>query len=304
MKKTSIPLALFALAFISCAPITGPKGTAIIFGVARYVPSLPATTFPNLSLTDDDARSMAAILESQGWTVQLFLDAEATKANLETALGSLANTEAPVLFYYSGHGTYMENLANILTFYICTYGSVTSPETLDVTMMTSPAEINAMFKDNNIRGGIAILDSCNSGGFVAADGTASGLPDDYTPGSADLNGDGIGDNDILSVKGLLSPAIKAYADYSQVDGALFISAAGAQEESWESSSLGHGIFTYFLLESAKSGDVDGDGFVSTLEAFNYATRKIDETWNASSAEPYLPHYSGEPRDYILFKTVK
>jgi len=102
----------------------------------------------------------------------------------------------------------------------------------------------------------------------------------------------------------MNPAIDAYVGYAQSNNAIIISAAGAKELSWESSSFGHGIFTYYLLQSAQYGDSDGDGFVSIVEAFAYASKALDANYNQSSGTPYLPRFSGEPRDYLLFKTIK
>ena len=81
-----------------------------------------------------------------------------------------------------------------------------------------------------------------------------------------------------------------------------LAAAGEQEFSWESLSFQHGVFTYFLLESATSGDRNSDGFVTVSEAYDYVRRSIDDRWNATSFydERFAPHLSGGPVDYVLF----
>ncbi len=280
MKKIFTSILLGTLLVLSCKPITGPKGHAIVFGIETYIPYAS-----NLSLTIDDADSVASLLAMQGWTVQLITETNATKINLDAALKTLANSDLPVLFYYSGHGDYRE-AGEGLKYYIATYGALTSE------FLTNPDELNAMFANNNIKHGIAILDSCNSGGFVSTDGTVSGVPADFS-------------GTFTPVASLVNPAIDAYINYAQSNNVIVLSAAGAQELSWESASFGHGIFTYYLLKSAQYGDYDGDGFVSTVEAYAYASKALNANWNQSnSGSSYLPRFSGEPRDYLLFKTIK
>ena len=54
-----------------------------------------------------------------------------------------------------------------------------------------------------------------------------------------------------------------------------LQAAQANEYSYEDSNLGHGLFTYFLLEAFRgAGDEDGDGVVTVQEAFRYARREV------------------------------
>jgi len=282
VKKLPLPVLIASLILVSCSPATEPKGYAIVFGIEDYPP--PNNT---VKLTIDDAQAIASTLTTQGWDVQLFLDAQATKATLAATLKNLAHSGSPVLFYYSGHGTYGDYGSGV-KFYICTYGPFTGYS------MVTPEELDAMFAGNGILHGIAILDSCNSGGFVAPDGTAGGIPADYQEGT------------LVSLSELVNPAIDAYAGYAQSNNIVVLSAAGAQELSWESSSFGHGIFTYYLLESARYGDYDKDGFVSTVEAYAYASKSLEANWNQSheTSYQYLPRFSGEPRDYLLFKTVK
>jgi hypothetical protein len=93
--------------------------------------------------------------------------------------------------------------------------------------------------------------------------------------------------------------------------ALVISASGERESSYESpDKLGqgplyyHGVFTYFLLQSERNADHNGDGYITVTEAYYYARNRINTEWNLSYGYPvdaFSPHVSGGPVDYVLFE---
>jgi hypothetical protein len=71
--------------------------------------------------------------------------------------------------------------------------------------------------------------------------------------------------------------------------------------------MAHGVFTYYLLQAATKGDSDGDGVVTTTEAYAYTAKSIKEwdatltsTDTANGTYPFLPHISGDTRDLVLF----
>lgn len=60
-------------------------------------------------------------------------------------------------------------------------------------------------------------------------------------------------------------------------GRVIISASGANEPSLESDALGHGIFTYFLLDGLRGGaDADGNSVITIPEIFSYVSRTVPE----------------------------
>src|SRR6266403_3595778 len=56
---------------------------------------------------------------------------------------------------------------------------------------------------------------------------------------------------------------------------VMVSAAAFGEAAREDETLGHDVYTYFLLEALGSGDRDGDGAVTISEAHDYARER---TW--------------------------
>lgn len=83
----------------------GAKGGkyAVVVGISDY-----SGTSNDLQYCDDDANDWAAQLQSEGYTINLLLDLNATKTAIETALTTLASqsTEgSEIAFIYSGHGS-------------------------------------------------------------------------------------------------------------------------------------------------------------------------------------------------------
>lgn len=83
---------------------------------------------------------------------------------------------------------------------------------------------------------------------------------------------------------------------------IVLSAAGTNESSYDGTvAMQHGVFTYYLLQAATNGDGNGDGVVTTTEAYAYTFAAIKAQWDS---DPYviafLPHISGGTRDLVLF----
>ena len=56
---------------------------------------------------------------------------------------------------------------------------------------------------------------------------------------------------------------------------MILSASGANEVSEEDEALGHGVFTYDLLEVLRGG-ADKDGLITVDEAYSYVSRHVPE----------------------------
>jgi len=288
-----------------------PARTALVYGISIYDVSAGegAAGTNNLTLTDDDALAMKAMLESRGWTVKAGIantqvaseSADATKAAMAADIAGLAGTDGQVLFYYSGHGTH-DALGNS---YIIPFGSMSS-----YSDMVSADELYAMFQAAGLHNVIAILDSCHSGGFVEEGSTVDAVPPIY----------GVYDNDgdiaYTWFVDSLGDAVQGYLTYSAGPKYVTLSAAGSGELSWESSVIGHGIFTNAILLAADDprADLDGDGYLNTSELYLNCAAIIDATWNAANADSwdyvdyrkqysdFLPHLSGTAREYALWET--
>lgn len=303
-----LPLAAI-LVMASCTMPEAPTRTALIYGVSMYNTGLPVGTRPNLALTDDDARSVSALLASKGWDTILRIadttdpgqNAIASRAGIESDIASLKGRPGLVLFYYSGHGT--DSMRGEEA--ICPYGSVQGGFLVSDECITV-SELHAMFKDAGLNNVIILLDSCNSGGFVEAGASVDAVPPVYGPNDVD--------GDILYTYffDAFGDSVRAYFRYRAGSGYVTLSASGADELSWESSGYGHGIFTYALLQAAQDAgsDLDGDGYVTTGELYAGISARMYSLWNKYKAmasdggigqyDDYHPHLSGSPREYALW----
>jgi hypothetical protein len=310
MKRTLFAawaaLSLFTLA--SCAPdLPSPSGYAVVMGIADYQ---NVDGLKDLTYTDDDVLSMASLLAEKGYNVTSFIDdtvsednPEVTRANLQARISSIASSigeEETFILYFSGHGGYGPSTAgeepesrNSYNEFIV-LNKVGDPFTYDLLY---DDELSDMIAEIKAKKKIVILDSCNSGGFVGSSGSVDAV-------SQDVYDD---ETKIYSVftNGILAKTIGLYFSYPESDAdisageAFVFSAAGEEEESSETTALGHGVFTYYFLSGAREADDNGDGYITVLELYDYVFRKLQDYYGYSEFS-FLPHISGSPMDFVLF----
>jgi Caspase domain len=303
--RMGLPWAAFALALsiavFSCAQevkITSPR-YALVYGVQNY---------PNVShllYTLNDANAMSTLLARQGWTPTLGLDSTATRADIVADISHLASTvgsDAMVLLYFSGHGDLSNDgktaiIAPYDTDFLKTAGNIIYingiPQIDESTVISAPqlASMLAALPAKNI---IIILDSCNSGGFITPSSAIDASPQNYSsmPYFSAFS-------TALSNFGSL---LVANAAASGAKTPIVLSAAGTNESSYDGTvAMEHGVFTYYLLQAATNGDSNGDGVVTTTEAYVYTSAAIKSQWDANPyVTAFLPHISGGTRDLVLF----
>lgn len=314
-------LAALAILVASCAP-AGPEPAryALVYGVSRYFDA-PEGQDVNLTYCDDDARSVAALLESDGYTVTLRVDEAASRSALEADLAVLGTILLPhdlVLIYFSGHGGLLGDFgldpASAPGYapdaqWIFPYGAIDPaygggylrPEDILLEHAISDRDLQGMVDGLPFSRRLLIIDACNSGGFIEGGADVDALPPDYNRG-------------VVIDRGLVfQRAVRTYLDYSPLPAdtglsattALVLAAAGGREPSYEYLPFGHGVFTYFLLEAATSGDLNGDGYLTALEAYAYVVAGVQESWNvpfaSSVSVQFLPRVSGGAVDLVLLR---
>ncbi|MEW5826255.1 MAG: caspase family protein [Candidatus Bipolaricaulota bacterium] len=236
--------------------VRGSTNYAILVGIARYY------RMPPLSYSDDDAVAMAALLAGAAeWDeerIALLLDGDATAASLRQALASLeaASAEDTLVFFYSGHGAqrperWPGDEADAMDEALCLF---------DADLLDD--ELAALLAAVPMRRIVVFLDACYSGGQLDSLGEADSLPD------LDFLTD-------LARAAALAP--------KDLDGTgkeiVALSASHRDEPSWEFGSLGHGVFTYALLEAMRGGaDASGNrnGWTSAEECHRYLEPRVAE----------------------------
>ncbi len=84
-------------------PVTGNGKYALVIGISDY-----DGTANDLTYCDDDAMDWKSYLQSEGYTVTVLTDQNATAANIEAKINDLASNcveGAEIAFCYSGHGS-------------------------------------------------------------------------------------------------------------------------------------------------------------------------------------------------------
>jgi hypothetical protein len=309
--------AALAISVSGCKIQDKANRVAYVYGISLYNRSFTEGSGNNLTYTDDDAASMADLLQASGYTVYSRIsgvtgDTPAsfpTRTQIQADIVAVPEGTDRVVFYYSGHGTRNSN-SSIVDDYIIPYNI---SNTIVSSDFISATEMHIWLAACSAKQKILILDSCYSGGFVSTEGELDLVPPIFGAG------DEYGKTPSLGVldPSLISPILTRFmAGKDNPSDALVLSAAGSMEASWEAQ--GHGIFTGALLDcvtpyagySGARADTDKDGVISVIEAFEYAAIAVDLTWNAYTStvdadndgqyDDYFPHVSSGSLDSILF----
>lgn len=188
--------------------------------------------------------------------VTLLSDHEATLTQIRSTLGtrlkSVAGKDDMVIIFFAGHGATEKDVMSPdgdgLEKYLLPYDA--NPEDLYATALPM-REISHIFKRIQAERLVFIADSCYSG-------ASGGRTIDITGTRANIS-DGFMDR-VAAGKGR-----------------IIMTASGANEVSAENDHLGHGVFTYYLVEGLKGkADADGDGLITVDEAYLYVSDKVPQ----------------------------
>ncbi|MCX9089411.1 MAG: caspase family protein, partial [Candidatus Methanoperedens sp.] len=119
---------------------------------------------------------------------------------------------------------------------------------------------------------VFFLDSCHSGGICVRKGARD-----------------------------ISPEFNPSIQLADGEGRLVIAAAQPDQRSWENEKLGHGIFTYHLIEALSgAADANKDGCVTISEVYNYLGNNVPKTTMQLTGNKQEPLFSGDfKRDFIM-----
>lgn len=227
---------------------------AVVIGISQYRAVQP------LRYADKDALAFYDYLANHIGVPKeqttLLLNEQATLMNLKRTLGTelkrKASEKDTVIVYYAGHGAPEADASagddDGLEKYIVPYDA--DPRDLYTTGLPM-REIETIFQRLSPERIIFISDSCYSGATAGRTfATAS--------------------RRAVVSENFLSRLSKG-------KGRVVLTASKASEVSEEREDLGHGVFTYFLLEGLRGkADADKDGIVTVDEVYSYVSKKVPE----------------------------
>ena len=236
---------------------------AVVIGVSRYKmgdQNVDGNQISNLKNAAEDATEIYKFLRSpEGGSfpesnISLLIDEQATKANIEAALDKLKQSKPDDYFvvFIAAHGViWQERGASGRTEeypYFVVYDS--DPRAISRTSIRMENFKRAV---NSVpaKKGLVISDTCHSAGVMLDSGS----------------------------RGL---AVTQRAQNQWLDslkeiprGVGYLSAADQNESSLEKDELGHGVFTYCLLEAVRgNADFDADGKVTFEELRTYVRDEV------------------------------
>jgi len=259
--STLLWIALFPLMLTGCSFFPLQHDTSF-YGLIIGINYQTNTNVGDLAYCEDDANAIynALLREDIDWkagelTLLIGSSNTANKSDIISALNTMmgqAQENDYILLYYSGHGSIIPDLNGDET---DDFDEAILPEdTLpaDPSTYISDDELGTIFSQCRTSKGVLIFDSCFSGGLINKSLSANGLRSKYIEGISPKGTVQSGDLDVISFP--------------------VMTASGQNEDSWEDPGLGHGVFTYYILDGLDklNADSNNDDVISVRELFKYA----------------------------------
>ena len=258
----------------------GAKATADLFlmvvGINQY--RNPAYSL-NYALTD--ASAFKNTIESGASTIfsnistTYIKDADATKSNILNALNGIKSKAGPedmFVFYYAGHGVmnagdmgYNKDFYLVPTDVTKLYGAddMLAQKAISSKEMTDLSQGIAAQKQ------LFVLDACQSGGAIQQ----------------------------IASRGAAEE--KAIAQLARSTGTYWLTASGSEQFATEFQQLGHGVFTYAILEGLKGNADGGDRKITAKELGAFIEDKVPELTEQYKGQAQFPRSYGFGQDFPL-----
>lgn len=272
---------------LSVAPPPPRERWAVVIGAGRY--DNPA--IPRLAYSVADAEAVYQTLIGPGEfkkeNVLLLTDKAARKPtlrNIRYALGTFlarsARRDDTVLIFFAGHGGPEADLRGAERDGLAKYLLPTDADPEDLYASALPMdEIRTIFERIEAERVVAFFDACYSG---AAGGRTFASQKTRA----------------VSVDDLFLERL------AQSRGRVVITASRASEVSIELSALGHGLFTYYLVQGLRgAADANSDGIVSLQELYAYLEREVGRRSRAVGGNQH-PMMKGEVEGSLPLIRVK
>ncbi|MGH9945397.1 MAG: caspase family protein, partial [Pyrinomonadaceae bacterium] len=239
----------------------------------------------NLNYGRTDADSFAREIEKRARGIfkqvdkQVIFDTQATRAGIEAAFERVAAAAQPqdaFVFYFAGHGVMSEGDAQTpADFHLVPY---------DVTQLygddrqlslkaISARRLKELCTKVRAQKQLIVFDACQSGGAVEAFATYRGASEE-----------------------------KAILQLARSAGVVVLAASGTEQLAAEFPKLGHGVFTYALLQGL-SGEADGgaqpDGKITVKELEAFLNDMVPELSRRYRGKPQYPNSYARGQDFPI-----
>lgn len=231
----------------------GPQRWAVVVGISAYANS----GVPSLTYADRDARAYADFLRTEGGGgfdddhMRVLINQDATIANIRDALINFLSQAIDmdlVMIYFAGHGA--PEPARLNNLYLLAHD--TDPNLLGTTAFPMWQIQDVLARYISAKRIVVLSDACHSGG-ISVNYATRGL--------------GVTESNLIN---------QYLSDLSRSkEGVVVFTASAAGEVSQEFPDLGHGVFTYYLLEGLKgAADLNNDYTVTVNEAMQYVEEQV------------------------------
>lgn len=235
----------------------------------------------NLNYAKPDAQSFIEVMDERSKNLfnhielHTLYDDEASRVNILKSLEDLSKKIHPedvFIFYYAGHGSMVEDRFFLIpTESLRLYDlAALQKEALEASVLQEK------FKSIKALKQLIVMDACQSGGSV----------------------------ELLANRGAAEE--KAIAQLSRSAGIHVMASAGSEQFATEFAELGHGLFTYVLIQ-ALSGEADGaprDGKVTIYELKSYIDDQVPEMTKKLKGKPQYPYTFSRGQDFPIILEEK
>jgi uncharacterized caspase-like protein len=246
---------------------------AIVVGVNKYHRE---SEIPDLRFSVPDAEAVAHLLSGTdfGYTVQLlsdeFVTREAIFAALRRAVTSMKK-KGTLVFYYAGRGYSSAQGKQFLTTYDTDLKNLSSSS-------VGMDGVVGLLRNSGVPHQLILVDACRSshGGSGPHRGLASEAPELF----------------VVKTNALA-------AELARTPGLHILNAASQGQVSYEDDELGHGVFSYFLLEGLAGKAARSQGLVTVLSLAEHVGRSV-RAWAQAHGSVQIPYEAGEAGgDFVI-----
>ena len=233
----------------------------------------------NYAISDSEAFVDALDARASGIFSDRFIkkvyNSNATKSNIKATIDSIrqvAKFEDVFVFYYAGHGVMSSGMGDLKSEFFLVPHDITKMYDADDLLMRkgiSASELAEISKSLRPQKQLFILDACQSGGALQS----------------------------MMVRGAAEE--KAIAQLSRSTGTFIIAASGSEQYATEVETLGHGIFTYSILQAFQGAckSLDGRITVNLLKAC--IEDLVPELSRQHKGQPQFPTGYGFGQDFPI-----